>query len=89
MGRMRFPSLSIHGIRGTSTPMTAEDHNPCQHLRKVQSQFAKLNSKNQIKVNYEGGGLPWVGDRSHWNYQAADAATKVRIHLTCLNGRTG
>ncbi|KAI6126764.1 CNDP dipeptidase [Pisolithus sp. B1] len=99
MGRMRFPSLSIHGIRGTFDtndglktiipanisarfslrlvePLTPDNVIPLV-TEFLYAEFAKLNSKNQIKVNYEGGGLPWVGDRSHWNYQAADAATKV------------
>ncbi|KAI6026021.1 CNDP dipeptidase [Pisolithus marmoratus] len=99
MGRMRFPSLSIHGIRGTFDtddglktiipanisarfslrlvePLTPDNVIPLV-TEFLQAEFAKLNSKNQMRVNYEGGGLPWVGDRNHWNYQAADAATKA------------
>ena len=44
----------------------------------LDAEFAKLNSKNTMDVSYEGGGLPWVGDKDHWNFQAADAATRVR-----------
>ncbi|KIO11288.1 hypothetical protein M404DRAFT_127715 [Pisolithus tinctorius Marx 270] len=99
MGRMRYPSLSIHGIRGTfdtndglKTIIPAnisarfslrlvEPLTPDYVIPRVtaflKAEFAKLNSKNEIEVKYEGGGLPWVGERNHWNYQAADAATQA------------
>ncbi|KAI6002173.1 CNDP dipeptidase [Pisolithus albus] len=79
MGRMRFPSLSIHGIRGT---FDTNDGLKTIIPANIQARFSlrlfeKLNSKNHMEVNYKGGGLPWVGNRNHWNYQAADAATKT------------
>lgn len=99
MGRMRFPSLSIHGIRGTFDtndglktiipaniqarfslrlvePLTPVNVKPLVTTF-LRAEFEKLNSKNHMEVNYKGGGLPWVGNRNHWNYQAADAATKT------------
>lgn len=47
----------------------------------LNAEFAKLNSKNTMDVSFEGGGLPWVGDKDHWNFRAADAATQVRVIL--------
>ena len=41
-------------------------------------EFEKLHSRNTIKVIPGFGGLPWVGDINHWNFQAAYEATKVR-----------
>lgn len=53
-------------------------------------EFDKLGSRNTLKVNYGLGALPWVGNKDHWNFRAADAATQVRV--TCLRavyiGRT-
>jgi Cys-Gly metallodipeptidase DUG1 len=104
MGRMRYPSLSIHGIKGafdkdgllTVIPhqisgrfslRLIEPQTPDNIIPLVTSflecEFAKLNSKNIMEVVYEGGGLPWVGNKAHWNFQAADAATQA-IHGTTL-----
>lgn len=45
----------------------------------LDAEFAKLKSKNTMNVSYEAGGLPWVGNKDSWNFQAADAATQVRV----------
>ncbi|KAL4076829.1 hypothetical protein V8B97DRAFT_1943635 [Scleroderma yunnanense] len=99
MGRMRFPSLSIHGIKGTFDtddglktiipanisarfslrlvdPLTPDNIKPIV-IDFLNSEFKKLNSKNKMVVHYQGGGFPWVGDRNHYNYKAAEAATKT------------
>jgi Cys-Gly metallodipeptidase DUG1 len=44
----------------------------------LDAEFAKLKSKNTMDVKFEVGILPWVGEKNHWNFQAADAATRVR-----------
>ena len=44
----------------------------------IQSEFAKLNSKSTLVVENLGGGVPWVADHKHWNYEAAKRATEVR-----------
>jgi hypothetical protein len=45
-------------------------------------EFDKLGSRNTIKVNYGLGALPWVGEKDHWNFKAAYAATQVRVVIT-------
>ena len=43
----------------------------------LQQEFAKLESKNKLKVEMLGGGMPWMADYKHWNYEAAKRATEV------------
>jgi Cys-Gly metallodipeptidase DUG1 len=43
------------------------------------AEFAKLNSRNKLKVENLHGGRPWVADHRHWNYEAAKRATEVRL----------
>ena len=43
----------------------------------LNEEFAKLNTKCTLKVEYGHGGKPWVADHKHWNYQAAKNATEV------------
>lgn len=43
----------------------------------IQDEFAKLNTKLKMKVEFLGGGNPWVADTDHWNYEAAQRATEV------------
>jgi len=98
MGRMRYPSLSIHGIKGafdqdgTQTiiphkisgrfslrlvdPQTPDIIRPLVE-NFLDAEFAKLKSKNTMDVKFEVGILPWVGEKNHWNFQAADAATRT------------
>jgi len=45
----------------------------------LNAEFAKLNSKNKMDVSLEVGALPWVGNKDHWNFRAADAATQVGV----------
>jgi Cys-Gly metallodipeptidase DUG1 len=45
----------------------------------VNSEFAKLNSKNKLTVESLHGGKPWVADVNHWNFEAAKAATRVNM----------
>jgi len=96
MGRMRYPSLSIHGISGAFTTITTaipHDISGRFSIRLVGKQtpkdvqaivteflnkeFANLKSKNVMSISYESEGMPWVGDKNHWNFQAADAATRA------------
>lgn len=48
-------------------------------VKHVEEEFAKLNSKNTLKIELVGGGMPWVEDYKHWNYEAARRATEVRL----------
>ncbi|KAF8333112.1 CNDP dipeptidase [Cantharellus anzutake] len=98
-GRMREPSLSIHGIEGAfSAPgaktsvakttskgkfsirlvpdMTPELVDPIV-INYLEGEFAKLNSKNKLKIENLHGGKPWVTDPGHWNYKAAIKATET------------
>jgi Cys-Gly metallodipeptidase DUG1 len=43
----------------------------------IKSEFAKLNSKNTLVIESLHGGIPWVADYKHWNYEAAKRATEV------------
>lgn len=43
----------------------------------LEAEFAKLNSKNKLRVYLEHGGKPWVADIKHWNYEAAIRATQA------------
>ncbi|TFK53202.1 CNDP dipeptidase [Heliocybe sulcata] len=98
MGRMRMPSLSLHGIEGAFygagaktvipakvsgkfsirlvPPQTPDKINPLV-VKYLESEFAKLNSKNQLSVECLHGGKPWVADIKHWNYEAAIKATQA------------
>ncbi|KZP12927.1 CNDP dipeptidase [Athelia psychrophila] len=98
MGRMRFPSLSLHGIEGAFhgvgaktvipakvagkfsirlvPPQTPENVNPLI-ISYIESEFAKLNSKNTLVLEDLHGGKPWVENTKHWNYEAAIKATKA------------
>ncbi|KAF8839602.1 Zn-dependent exopeptidase [Paxillus ammoniavirescens] len=96
MGRMRYPSLSIHGIKGAFDTITAAiPHNISGRfsIRLVGTQtpndvhkiadkflheeFDKLGSKNNMTVVLETEGMPWVGNKDHWNFKAADAAIQA------------
>lgn len=116
MGRMRYPSLSIHGIDGgrvgtiiprevtgrfslrwvsrapffladvhfaPASDSLVEPQTPDVVATLVQNylheQFRASKSLNKIDVQYGFGALPWIGDKDHWNFQAAFAATKVRL----------
>lgn len=43
----------------------------------LKEEFAKLNTKCKMEIEYLHGGIPWVADFKHWNYQAAKNATEV------------
>lgn len=45
----------------------------------LEGEFGKLNSKNKLVIERQGGGKPWVADPDHWNYKAAAKATKVSL----------
>ncbi|CDO74561.1 hypothetical protein BN946_scf184896.g1 [Trametes cinnabarina] len=98
MGRMRMPSLSLHGIEGaysgpggkTVIPATVSGKFslrivPPQTPESIEAlvvpyleqEFAKLGSKNRLKVEKMGGGMPWIADYKHWNYEAARRATEA------------
>ncbi|EJF55956.1 CNDP dipeptidase [Dichomitus squalens] len=98
MGRMRMPSLSLHGIEGAFygpgaktvipasvsgkfsirivPPQTPELIEPLV-IQYVEQEFAKLNSKNKLKIENLHDGRPWVADYKHWNYEAARRATQA------------
>lgn len=98
MGRMRYPSLSLHGIEGAFSgvggktvipakvagkfsirlvpPQTPERVDPLV-IAYVKSEFAKLNTKNELTIESLHGGKPWVADVNHWNFEAAKAATRA------------
>lgn len=51
----------------------------------LESEFAKLGSKNKLEVELLHDGKPWVADWRHWNYTAAMEATKVGVFpVSCL-----
>ncbi len=50
----------------------------------VEQEFAKLNSKNKLKIENLHDGRPWLADHRHWNYEAAIRATEVRYAATWL-----
>ncbi|KIK93022.1 hypothetical protein PAXRUDRAFT_12891 [Paxillus rubicundulus Ve08.2h10] len=98
MGRMRNPSLSLHGIQGAFSEPGCKTVIPSKVSGKfslrlvppqtpelviplvtgyIQSEFAKLNSKNKMTVEYLHGGKPWVSDVNHWNFEAAKRAIET------------
>ncbi|KAG2366422.1 hypothetical protein BDR07DRAFT_1449443 [Suillus spraguei] len=96
MGRMRQPSLSLHGIQGAFSEVGAKTVIPAKiggkftlfphKLRRrsypllmpyLEAEFAKLNSKNKMEVEYLHGGKPWVADVRHWNFEAAKKAIEA------------
>jgi Cys-Gly metallodipeptidase DUG1 len=103
MGRMRMPSLSLHGIEGAFSgvgaktvipakvggkfsirlvpPQTPELVDPLVRVY-LESEFAKLNSKNTLSIEDLHGGKPWVADHRHWNFEAAKKATEAVYHKT-------
>ncbi|OCH87162.1 CNDP dipeptidase [Obba rivulosa] len=98
MGRMREPSLSLHGIEGAFygpgaktvipasvsgkfsirlvPPQTPDTVEPLV-FKYIESEFAKLNTKNKLKIENLHGGKPWIADHKHWNYEAAKRATEA------------
>lgn len=58
-------------------PQTPDLVNPLV-ITYLESEFAKLNSKNKLTIESLHGGKPWVADVNHWNFEAAKAATRVR-----------
>ncbi|KAI9569343.1 CNDP dipeptidase [Boletus coccyginus] len=98
MGRMRNPSLSLHGIEGAFYEPGSKSVIPAKVAGKfslrlvppqtpdsviplvttyIESEFAKLNSKNKMNVEYHHGGKPWVADVNHWNFEAARRAVEA------------
>jgi Cys-Gly metallodipeptidase DUG1 len=98
MGRMRQPSLSLHGIEGAFHTSGAKTVIPAKVSGKfsvrlvppqtpenvdgfiqdfIKGEFSKLGSKNKLELEYLHGGRPWVADHTHWNFEAAKAATRV------------
>ncbi|KAJ7784918.1 CNDP dipeptidase [Mycena maculata] len=114
MGRMRMPSLSLHGIEGAfsgpgaktvipasvsgkfsirlvpeqikkQTPEEIAAKKPAEKLvdtvtalvtAYLESEFAKLGSKNRLTIEMLHGGEPWLEDPKHWSYAAAKKATE-------------
>jgi Cys-Gly metallodipeptidase DUG1 len=46
-------------------------------IKYLESEFAKLNSKNRMTVENLHGGKPYLADPNHWNFVAAAKATEV------------
>ncbi|KAL4071809.1 hypothetical protein J3A83DRAFT_4358217 [Scleroderma citrinum] len=57
-------------------PQTPENVIPLVNAY-LESEFAKLNSKNKMTVEYLHGGKPWVADVKHWNFEAAKRAVEA------------
>ncbi|KAF9030326.1 Zn-dependent exopeptidase [Hymenopellis radicata] len=97
MGRMRSPSLSLHGIEGAFYGAGAKTVIPAKVAGKfsirlvppqtpdnvrplvtayLESEFAKLGSKNTMTIEEVHGGKPWLADMNHWNFEAAKEATR-------------
>lgn len=57
-------------------PQTPEAVDPLV-ITYLQSEFAKLNSKNTLIIDNLHGGKPWVADHKHWNFEAAKKATRA------------
>ncbi|KIJ06253.1 beta-Ala-His dipeptidase [Paxillus involutus ATCC 200175] len=108
MGRMRYPSLSIHGIKGAFDTITAAiPHNISgrfsirlvgeQTPQKVfdivdkflRKEFDNLKSKNKMSLALETSGMPWVGNKDHWNFQAAHAAIQAVHDVAPVYARDG
>ncbi|KAJ7687614.1 hypothetical protein B0H17DRAFT_1160434 [Mycena rosella] len=103
MGRMRLPSLSLHGIEGAFAgpgaktvipakvggkfsirlvpPQTPDAVEPLV-VSYLESEFAKLGSKNRMELELLHSGKPWVADWKHWNYAAAIKATEAIYNKT-------
>jgi Cys-Gly metallodipeptidase DUG1 len=47
----------------------------------LETEFAKLGTKNKLVIDCQHGGKPWVADPDHWNYKAAAKATKVSFNF--------
>ncbi|RDX44571.1 CNDP dipeptidase [Lentinus brumalis] len=43
----------------------------------IEQEFAKLHSKNTLKIENLHNGRPWAADPKHWNYEAAIRATEA------------
>jgi Cys-Gly metallodipeptidase DUG1 len=130
MVRMRYPTLSIHGIEGAFSAPGGKTVIPAKVTGKfslryvqlrpagfvhpfyplrlvpdqtpekvgllvrayVESEFAKLNTRNKLQFEDHHGGKPWLADPNHWNYRAAIKATEVTgsglycsLLLTCCS----
>ena len=57
-------------------PQTPEKINPLV-IDYLNAEFAKLNSKNTLRIEDLHGGKPWVENVKHWNYEAAKKATEA------------
>lgn len=57
-------------------PQTPEAVDPLV-VKYLQSEFAKLKSKNTLIIENLHGGKPWVADHKHWNFEAAKRATRA------------
>ncbi|KAI0643923.1 CNDP dipeptidase [Trametes meyenii] len=57
-------------------PQTPENVEPLV-VKHIESEFAKLGTKNRLKVEHMGGGRSWAADYKHWNYEAARRATEA------------
>ncbi|BGP48278.1 hypothetical protein JCM10450v2_004150 [Rhodotorula kratochvilovae] len=88
MARMRYPSLSIHGVEGAFSTPGAKTVIPASvkgkfsirlvpDLEPEEDEFAMLGSKNTLKVEMLHGGKPWVTSIEHWNFRAATKATET------------
>ena len=65
----------IHSLVPPQTPEDITD----KVTAYIEAEFAKLNTKNTLKVEFLHGGRAWVADINHWNFEAARRATEVRV----------
>ena len=67
-------------MTGKFSIRSVPDQDPAEITRLVTehltTQFALLNSKNQMNVVCDHAGKPWISPYTHWNYAAAASAIK-------------
>jgi Cys-Gly metallodipeptidase DUG1 len=49
----------------------------------LDEKFKELGTKCEMEIDILGDGKPWVADKDHWNYVAAQKATKVSDSFPC------
>ena len=80
MSRPRFTDDLLNSL---VPPQTPEDITK-KVIPYIESEFAKLNTRLNMKVEFLHGGKPWVADINHWNYEAAKKATEA-VYLQSPN----
>ncbi|KAF4509519.1 hypothetical protein G6O67_003688 [Ophiocordyceps sinensis] len=75
-GKTVIPAKVVGKFSIRTVPnMDIEKTNSCV-FKYVEEQFAKLNSKNSMKVHAQHSGKWWAASPHHWNFSAAAKATE-------------